>query len=215
MIPSDHVALQGCDGRDPPTLRRGRVHEVCGPARRSLAVLLARAADGPAIWIGPTHAGERLHAPGLAEAGLNPGKLTLVDCAQAEDLLWSAEEALRHLALAGAGGVVIVDLAAPPRLTPVRRLHLAAGGAEAGAAERKLPLGLLLAPEGGGAQGIESRWHIAPDHAPDRTVWTLERRRARGSPPAAWQMEGGQGPSDGTLTLRRVGAPDPYRHGGQ
>ncbi|MBK5927544.1 hypothetical protein CCR87_09435 [Rhodobaculum claviforme] len=205
----------GTDG-DPPALALGRVHEGCGPARRTLAILLAAAARGPVLWIAPAHAAERLHAAGVAAAGLDPARLTLVDAPRPDDILWSTETALRHLAATGAGGMVVADLAGPPGLVAVRRLHLAAGGADGGGST--LPLGLLLTPEDGGAQGIESRWHFAPepspepsldaspDHSPAHTAWRLERRRARGAAPAAWRLEA---PATGPLRRHRLASPDP------
>lgn len=176
----------------PAGLVRGRVHEICGTARRTLALIHAGATGGagaaPVIWIAPAWAGERLHAPGLARL-TDPGRLVFVACPRAEDLLWCAEEALRQMAAAGVGATVVVELDAPPGLTPVRRLHLAAGGNAAGPGGRgRGPLGLLLTPGDGGAAGVESRWHIAPDHVPGHSAWTLERRRARGAGPASWRL---------------------------
>ncbi len=54
-------------------------------------------------------------------------------------------------------------------------------------------LGLILLPGQGGAQGVESRWHLAP--APSRALlwsdedsFTLTRLRARLLPPASWSL---------------------------
>ncbi|MGY6410971.1 MAG: hypothetical protein ACXIUV_08110 [Alkalilacustris sp.] len=201
MGPSRCVALDA--GPDAPTLVCGRVHELCGPDRRSLALMLAGAARGPVLWIAPENAGERLHAPG-ASSFLDPGRLLLVAYRSAVEALWSVEESLRGLALAGAGGVVVAELAAPPGLTPVRRLHLAAGGST-GKARDGLPLGLLLLPEDGGTAGVESRWHLStrPQDAQRQGggAWTLERRRARGAGPAAWHIDGD---GLGALWLQRI-----------
>ena len=204
------AAVRLGQGEDAPALAYGRVHELCGPDRRSLALMLAGAARGPVLWIAPAARPERLHAPGIAPF-LDPGRLTLVDCPRPVDVLWSAEESLRQLAGAAAGGVVVAELAAPPGLTPVRRLHLAAGGRTEGlqtltVSGAGLPLGLLLLPQDGGAAGVESRWHLAPRRAmadPGQGAWRLERRRARGAGPAAWRID-----SDGRAppSLRRVGA---------
>ncbi len=154
-----------------------RVHELCGPARRTLALLVARGADGPVIWITPGWARDRLHGAAVA-ALIDPGRLIFVSPRRPEDLLWSMEESLR----AGCAPLVVCELPAPPGLTPVRRLHLSAETARR--EHQKTPLGLLLIAGDGGAAGVESRWHMAQIHG----GWQLERRRARLHPPMAWKI---------------------------
>lgn len=171
-------------------LRRGRVHELCGPARVMLAALTLGRGQGPVIWIRPGWGAERLNPAGLQPLA-DPARLILASAARDEGLLWAAEEALRS----GVAPLVVAELLAPPRLTPVRRLHLAAeAGAEAAARDGgPAPLGLLLLPGTGGAQGVESRWHMAPAPSPsllwsDAECWSLTRLRARLAPPARWRV---------------------------
>lgn len=194
----EHLRLHRAPHRPAPELavaegiglRRGRVHEICGAARRSFAVRAAAAAGGgPLIWIRPAWQAERLNPDGVCEIA-DPVGMVFVDCSRAEDILWCLEETLR----AGAVALAVAELPAPPGLTPVRRLHLAA---EAGAAARAgpAPTGLVLVPGDGGAAGIESRWHVAPAHDRDRTAWRVERRRARHAPPAAWMLDAAGDPS--------------------
>jgi len=166
-------------------LTLGRAHEACGPARRCLAALIAGQTAGPVLWILPGHEREALNAEGLLP-WFDPGRLVLVPVRRLPDLLWCMEEALRS----GACPLVVAELPEPPALTPVRRLHLAAeaGAKAAGAA----PLGLLLTPDRGGAQGIESRWHLAPRPGwaeGSGPRWQLTRLRARTAPEAGWVME--------------------------
>ena len=177
------------------SLARGRVHEVCGPARTALAALILGESQGPVLWISPGWLPERLYPPGLAELA-DPGRILFARARRPEDLLWSLEEALRS----GAVPLVLADLPSPPALTPVRRLHLAAEtGAEAARhAGRLPPLGLLLTPDMGGAQGIESRWHMAPTASgmtafDYRAAWVLTRLRARTDPPARWHVRRAKG----------------------
>jgi protein ImuA len=176
-----------------------------------LAALVMARTRGPVVWIRPGWAPERLNAAGLQPLA-DPGRLLLVQPDRDESLLWATEEALRS----GAAPLVVTELLAPPALTPIRRLHLAAeaGTAAAQREARPAPLGLLLLPEPGGAQGVESRWHLGP--APSRsllwseeTSWTLTRLRARLAPPARWSLRRINGGGE-TLVAEPVTDP-PFR----
>lgn len=172
------------------TLRRGRVHELCGPARVRLAALVMAKSDGPVVWVRAGWASDRVSAAGL-QGMANPARLIFAEAARDEGLLWAMEEALRS----GAAPLVVAELLAPPGLTPIRRLHLAAeAGAEAARRDGAMaPLGLVLLPGAGGAAGVESRWHLAPAPSPrllwsEDEHWRLTRLRARLAPPAAWRL---------------------------
>lgn len=178
-------------------LARGRAHEIAGPSRQAIALMIAARLTGPVLWLQPGWMSERLMGDGIAGFGA-PGRLIFGTGRTAPELLWAAEEALRT----GLAPLVVAELPEPPGLTPVRRLHLAA---EAGAARGAAPLMLLLTSGAGGAQGVETRWTAAA--APGWALgggprWRLERSRARMAPPAAWEMrwEGG-----GEVVLEPVG----------
>lgn len=166
------------------SLALARVHEICGQARRTLALMLAARAGAPVLWIAGPATGERLNPCGIQPL-LPPQDLLHVAAPRAVDRLWAMEEALRS----GALPVVVAELPEPPGLTPVRRLHLAA---EAGAgAGRCRPLGLILTPGGGGAPGVETRWRLEPRHGPKGSAWRLDRLRARMLPPHSWRLAEG------------------------
>lgn len=198
LAPMDTPLLTRQRHRPRPALRlfgaldfvQARLHEACGPARHSLAALLIGAVRGPVLWIAPAWAPDRLNPEGTCPftgPDNGPDRLLFATPQRREDLLWCMEEALRS----GATPLVIADLPAPPGLTPVRRLHLAA---EEGATRGHYrPLGLILTPGEGGAPGGESCWHMAPAHDLDTDGWLLERRRARDAPPAAWHLSGQPG----------------------
>ncbi|MBV7409337.1 hypothetical protein KJP29_10120 [Maritimibacter sp. DP1N21-5] len=176
----------------------GRVHELCGPARWTAALMVAQAMTGPILWVRPAWDHGRLHGGGLARF-VDPGRLIFVDAPRVPDVLWTLEEALRS----GAVPLVVGELPGPVGLTPMRRMQLACeaglppGEAEAGGRG----LGLLLTPEGI-SPGAESRWRMAAAHrdaeeagdaegqADDLSLlgWTLTRERDRKLPPQSWPV---------------------------
>ena len=160
------------------SLQLARVHEACGPARRSFAMWLAAQAQGPVLWISPAWSLDQMNPNGMMDFA-DPARFLFAHPNRAEDLLWCMEEALRS----GSVPLVIGDLPGAPGLTPVRRMHLAA---EQGGAMGRAPLGVLLTPGDGGAQGVETRWHMAAAHQGEARRWILTRRRARALPPVSW-----------------------------
>ena len=163
-------------------LQPGRVHELCGVGRRTLAVRVAGQCRGTVLWIRPAWEPGRLNPEGMLGFA-DPSRFLFATPKRGEDILWTAEEALRS----GVVPLVIADIPTLPSLTAVRRLHLAAEtGAERG---EGVPLGLLLTPGRGGAPGVESRWFFRGDHAvAGAGQWRLERLRARTAPESAWKI---------------------------
>lgn len=163
------------------TLAKGRVHECAGRARRAFALMLAAKTSGAVLWISLPFRSDQINPSGI-KPFVDPGRFVFIKSPRKEDLLWTMEEALRS----GAVECVIVDLPYFPALTPVRRLHLAA---EAGyRASASAPLGLLLTPDSGGAQGIETRWTLQPNSQNLCTAWCLSRTKSRHDPPQSWQV---------------------------
>lgn len=191
-----------------PALAFGRAHEVAGPGRRAFAAMVAGALSGPVLWVRGPWREERLNPEGL-QPFFNPARLVTVEAPSAIEALWAAEEALRS----GAAPLVALEPAAPPALTPVRRLQLAAeaGGGTSGDAGReaardagrdfgrdfgRAPLCLILLPEGGAAAAVETRWWIDPvagwaegeaGAAEGPARWRLRLLRDKGGPPGAWR----------------------------
>ena len=173
-------ALRLAEGID---LARARAHEASGPSRHFLALLVGGRIEGPILWLHPTWGRDAVFGDG-ARAFLDPGRIVFGKARTANEILWAAEEALRT----GLMPLVVIELADPPGLTPVRRLHLAA---EEGAGRGAAPLPLILTPGRGGAAGVETRWHLeaAPGLALDGVPrWRLSRLRARSAPAASWEM---------------------------
>ena len=91
-------------------LVRARVHEFCGPARRSLAAVLMGQTTGPVLWIFAGWQAERLFPDGL-HGFTDPGRVLFAQARRTEDMLWTMEEALRS----GAITLIFADLVDIPR----------------------------------------------------------------------------------------------------
>ena len=162
-------------------LTKGRVHECAGRARRAFALMLAAKTSGAVLWISQPFGSDPLNPSGI-KPFLDPGRFLFINTRRKDDLLWTMEEALRS----GAVECVIADLPDFPVLTPVRRLQLAA---EAGCRNgTSAPVGLLLTPDSGGAQGVETRWTLEPKTQDLWAAWHLSLKKSRHDPPQNWHV---------------------------
>lgn len=170
-------------------LARHALHEIAGAdgdasAAGFATALLARlAVDGPVLWIARR---PDLNAAGLAELGLEPARLLVVNAPRRADALWAFEEALRNPALAGA--VAEID---DVDLTQSRRLQLAAEAGRTTALLLRPPSELAL------ASAARTRWHVSAEPAGTAATsadgaarrWLLRLARAQGGGPGEWRVE--------------------------
>ncbi len=185
-------ALDGClpEGG----LATGALHEVAGggadgvPAAAATlfaAGILARL-PRTVLWCTPA---ADLFAPGLACAGLHPGRIIHAQAADNASVLAVMEEALRHPGLSA-----VVGELTRLEMTASRRLVLAAekSGVMAVALRRRRE----GRAEEAGMTASATRWRITPlPSAPlpvrgiGRARWQVELTRCRGGEPRTWIME--------------------------
>ncbi|MBQ0767242.1 MAG: hypothetical protein KBT62_12940 [Sulfitobacter litoralis] len=130
-------------------LKRGRVHEACGPAAPVFGAIVGSMLQGITLWIREMRAHERVNPLGLATV-LDPAQLLVAFAKNQADSLAVAEESLRE----GVLSCVLIDISRPLNLREGRRLQLAA---KAGGTT-----GLCLIPEGMGSNAAETRWRVRP-----------------------------------------------------
>ena len=148
-------------------LKSDRVHEVCGPSKRSFTAVHAATVQGPVFWIGEKWQAEQLNPIGFNDF-FSPERLLSVSTSNQIETLAVAEEALRS----GATSLVILELSNPLDLTAGRRLQLAARAGKA--------MGLAIISEEMGSNAAETRWRCAPLFDPkDSTLqrWELIKNK--------------------------------------
>jgi protein ImuA len=149
--------------------------------------LVARAE--PAVFVAARRALSDFGAPyghGLAQLGLDVGRLILVETRSDKDALWALEETLRS----GVRPAMVAGaLAGGLDLTSSRRLNLAA-------APQRTPLVLLSGANATGTSAAAARWRIAAAPAArDRfgalaaPRWNVVLERSRNDRPGAWLIE--------------------------
>jgi len=176
-------------------LTTGAIHEVLSNgadtlntarSTRFVASVLGRT-RGQVAWIGCQTLD--IHAAGLRQLGLNPGRLICIELPDA-DIAAVTEDALREPGLVA----VVSDLTTPLTLTASRRLVLAAErSGVTGFLLPRMPLSAL--PPSAAA----SRWQItSPPRSPARPdtpvldstgLCRLDLLRLRGGLPAQWDLE--------------------------
>ena len=174
----------------------GALHEVA-PATESdtpaafgfLAALVGRILSSrPVLLVSAPRALAGFGRPyghGLAQLGLDPARLILVEAGDDKQALWAMQEALHSGVPAAVAGV----LAARLDLKLSQRLHLAAGEAE-------IPLVLLRHPDAMEASAAATRWRIGTAPAAcdrfgiiARSRWRAALERCRNGRSGEWLLE--------------------------
>ena len=166
------------------------------PSSRSLAA--ARLA-GPVLWLQPAWSGERPMGDGI-RAFLDPARLVFGRAAQAAQ---SCSGPPRRRCASASVPLVVADLPAPPALTAVRRLHLAAEAGAGGRRAARAPPHPRQRRRARHRDPLAARPRPRLGRATARPRWRLTRTRARMAPEASWEawLEGGR--------LRLAPAPEP------
>ncbi|MGI4878007.1 MAG: ImuA family protein [Janthinobacterium lividum] len=175
-------------------LVQGALHEVMGggadlvhgaAAALFIAGIVARL-GGTVLWCLTRR---DLFAPGLAAAGLDPGRVIHAEAGNDAAVLLAMEEGLRHPGLAA----VVGEVRRLP-MTASRRLQLAAetSGVTAFALHRwpRLPPGGVVPVEP--SAGV-TRWQVAAAPGPGgdlrRALWRVSLQRCRAASPSEWLLE--------------------------
>lgn len=163
-------------------LRRGRVHEACGPAAAAFAAVVASVTQGMTLWIREAWLGDTVNPLGLASV-LDPARVLVARADTQTDSLAVAEEALRDAALS----FVLLEITRPLNLREGRRLQLATKAGNT--------TGLCLIPEGMGSNAAETRWHARPLFDPqseDSTLMRWEIKKNKSGTIGAWDVRWSQ-----------------------
>ena len=164
------------------TLSFERTHEVFGNSRRNFALWVGTKISGPIIWIRPNWLSDQLFPDGII-SWINPGRVITISTGHSNESLWAAEEALRS----GVTKLVVLEVNTHPTLKSVQRLNLAA---ETGKKEKNnLAICLMLTPENGGVQGVESRWSMTMWHSSGNSKWKLTSCKSRYIPLTTWKVQ--------------------------
>jgi len=182
-------------------LARGRLHELFAAEREDAAgaagfatmlACLMLPAGAPVLWLRQEETERqdgRLHAPGLAEIGLDPARLVLAVLPDPVTLLRAAADVVRCAEV----GAVVIELWRNPRaldLTASRRLAVAAEASGVTAL-------MLRAQADPSPSAAQTRWAVRAAastaleaQAPGHTVLDIELLRQRGRPSGGrWLLE--------------------------
>ena len=158
-------------------LRKGRTHEVYGPAALAFSFALGRELNGTVMWVCEGWRAEQINPNGFVSY-LDPQNLLIAKAKDQQNVLAVAEEALRS----GAISLVVMELGTPIGLTTGRRLQLAA---EAGHST-----GLCIISENMGSNAAETRWRCDPVFdAKDSTLQQWELIKNKSGTLGAWVVK--------------------------
>lgn len=183
------MAMAGATARSGPSHHRSELHTGADTGGLTPAFFPASSPARPAFLVASRRALVHFGRPygrGLAQAGLDPCRLILIETSSDKDALWALEEVL----VSDARPAVVVGVVdAPLGFTESRRLNLAA-------ARHGTLLLALGAPGHTGTSAAATRWRIAAApagrdrfHTLAQPRWRIALERCRHGRPGEWLIE--------------------------
>jgi protein ImuA len=169
-------------------LKLGKMHEICGPAKIRIAMLIGAKTKGLIVWVDFI-----INTDSISD-WFSPSRLLFVNAKSKNDLFSATEEVLRS----GLSEITITELPEAPNSLQMRHINLAmTSGVKLN--NNKSPLGLILSPNKGGATSIESRWYASTlpcweklttdDRGSSKQKWSIKRLFSRVGPVKGWSIE--------------------------
>ncbi|MEM8988563.1 MAG: hypothetical protein AAGC95_17760 [Pseudomonadota bacterium] len=171
ILPKEHGVVALCEE---VRLARGRAHEVQGAGADIFALMTAARMQGPVMWAGRSVDAQTLAPTGLQDF-IDPARVIVVSCVTRDEVLWTAEQALRSPGAA----CVIVDLDEGPDLKTSRRLQIAA--------EEGGGLGIILIKARAQTSAAQTRWLCEPCSDGD-ALWVWRLIKDKGGRTGVWRV---------------------------
>ncbi len=138
-------------------LKRGKIHQITGTARVTLALIIGRTIKDQITWIRLEKSSEILYPDGIADwIALN--NFLIINTQNEQESLWVMEEFLKS----GVSSLVLCELNKRPQYSHLRRLTLYTKRLIEENKNIILPTGIILSSFDCPITGVESRWNINP-----------------------------------------------------
>ncbi len=138
-------------------LKRGKIHQITGSARFTLALIIGNIIKDQIIWVRLEKSNEILYPEGVSD-WITLNNLIIVNTENEEESLWAMEEFLKS----GVSSLVFCQLNKLPRYLNLRRLTLCIKRPIEENKSILPPTGIILSSFNYPINGVESRWDINP-----------------------------------------------------
>ena len=138
-------------------LKRGKIHQITGSARFTLALIIGKVIQDQIIWIRLERSNEILYPEGVSD-WITLNDLIMVNTENEEDSLWVMEEFLKS----GVSSIVFCQLNKLPKYVNLRRLTLSTKRSKEENKSILPPTGVIVSSFDHPISGVESRWNINP-----------------------------------------------------
>ena len=169
-------------------IKKGRIHQVFGPARIRMLLFLAKKISGPIFWIKSPNEKIFLHPDGIYP-WMNSSRVTFIYAKSQNDKLWVIENIIKDKS----SNLIAVNLNTTPTFNSIRRLKLGIQNCDNSMSQ---PICIFFTDSNTNIRGIESRWsvknepswHISREEIPNikKEKWLFKREYCRTNPSSKW-----------------------------